>query len=313
MGNADFPVLVGRAGQGEAIMKATAFMAIHMYTIGRLERSVMQCTYGCQTEECKQEATGALDEAVAYYAGSLADHNKENNTGVLLFALAENRAHNFRTAGHELGTKDSGTAYVNIHVVNRFRELQSFLKAGDVDSCKKAFDTKKEIIRLMKIPLIQSVLGYAYIRDRDELRDEDEIEKTEAKGATYAASVIPYIHHCNPKSAETLYNHMKIGSNKDKVNYIDIKHAFESTYECLGITCAEVGGIWNGADYVPDASPCGVDVNKSHRSAYFWSFASITGLAIAALLFIRYRKRKNAANKKELMCEGNIHAVSEIA
>jgi hypothetical protein len=311
-GNANFAELVGRPGQGEAIMKGTAFLAIFMTTIGRLELSVVNCEIGCFTDQCKQDSIRSLDEAIAFYTGSLlADDSTENSTGVLFYSLAENRAHNFRTSGHDLGTKANDTAYVNIHVVNRFRDIQGLIQAGNSDSCNQAIQSKNEIIRLMKIPLIQSVLGYAYIRDHDDLRDEDEIEKTEVKGASYVATVLPWIDHCNPREADFIYEQMKVGSAKDSVNYIAIKNAFENVYDCLGITCAEVGGIWNGNEYLPDASPCGLNGKKKAGRISGITIGVFLCAVLALIYFIQYRRRKLAP--REMMCQGSINAVSEIA
>jgi hypothetical protein len=293
-------------------MKGTAFLTILMTAIGKLERSLVNCEIGCFDDQCKEDAVHFLDEAVAYYTGSLlATNSAENSTGVLFFSLADNRAHNFRTAGHELGTKSDDMSYVNIHVMNRFREIQGFIRAGNTDSCNQALVGKNEILRLIRIPLIQSVLGYAYIRDRDDLRHEDEIEKTEVKGASYVATILPWISMCNPKEADVVYEHLKVGSGKESVNFKAIKAALESTYTCLAVTCAEVGGIWNGNEYLPDAAPCGLGRPKKAGRASGITIAVLLCAAIAFVYFIRYRRRKLAP--REMMCQGNINAVSEIA
>lgn len=52
---------------------------------------------------------------------------------------------------------------------------------------------------------------------------------------------------------------MKIDSaDPMAVPYADIKAAFESVYSCLGITCAQVGGIYVGSTtyYAAGAEPC---------------------------------------------------------
>merc|ERR1719375_2529028 len=38
--------------------------------------------------------------------------------------------------------------------------------------------------------------------------------------------------------------------------FVKVKQAFESTYACLGITCADVGGIVSGTHYYESAWPC---------------------------------------------------------
>lgn len=303
--------MVSRFGQGEAIMKGTVMLSVYMYTIGRLEESVVNCEIGCTSGDCKLKAAHTLDEAMAYYAGSLAINNTDNTTGVFLYGLADNRAHNFRTSGPTQDQAD-GTSSANLLFVQHLKDMQSALAKADASSCAQATEIKNEIIRLMRIPLIQSVLGYAYIRDRDELRDEDEIEKTEAKGATYAAAVLPYVHHCNPKSAESLYNQMRIGSDTQQVSYIAVRKAMESAYNCLNITCTEVGGIWDGQVYVPDGAPCTSTDASSKGSPFLTTFIVLIALVAVAFVVIRYR-RKKSNHRQEFSSQGNIHAVSEIS
>lgn len=311
LGNADFSQLASRYGQGEAIMKGTVVLSVYMYTIGRLEESVVNCQIGCMTADCKLKATHNLDEAVAYYAGSLSMNNTDNTTGIFLYGLADNRAHNFKTSGPSEDS-DTGTASVNLQIIQHLNDMQSALAKGDSASCAQATAIKKEVIRLMRIPLIQSVLGYAYIRANDDLKDEDEIEKTEAKGAAYTAAVLPYVYNCNPKSAQTLYDQMRIGSDSSAVNYMLIRKALESSYSCLNISCVEVGGIWDGQQYAPDAAPCSSSGGQAKGSRFLKTFLSLVALVTVAMIFIRYRTKRRT-NRKDFMSQGNIHAVSEIS
>ena len=39
-------------------------------------------------------------------------------------------------------------------------------------------------------------------------------------------------------------------------NFSAVKSAFEDVYACLGITCAQVGGLLNGAAPYPGAEAC---------------------------------------------------------
>eukprot|EP00965_Chrysotila_dentata_P153624 5077444-Pleurochrysis_carterae.AAC.1 len=49
---------------------------------------------------------------------------------------------------------------------------------------------------------------------------------------------------------------MRIGA--PLTSWSAVKAAFERNYECMGITCAEVGGLWDlsGSRYFPGATPC---------------------------------------------------------
>lgn len=312
LGNADFATVEGRLGRGEALLKGAVFMNLYMYIIAKLEMAVK----ACQAQE-HHIALLNLDEAVAVYAGSLADKSVEGDTGVFMYGLANSRALNFRTAGHQ-GNHDTGTAFVNVKIVDQFKHIQVAYQSLNATACVDAAARTEIIANLMKVPIIQSVLAYAYIRDRDEQKDEDTMEKAEGKGAAYTAAILPYIHKCNSMDATILYEQMSIGSDTDEVNFQLVKSALERTYECLNVTCADVGGVWDTDTqmYSKDARPCGLPSEKSGLNA-----GGIFGIAAAAIicafLFIRYRKRnfwpRKSPKSVEDMSVGTIAAVSEIS
>ena len=139
------------------------------------------------------------------------------------------------------------------------------------------------------------------------------------------ASILPYIQHCSGnKNAEFLYNQMRVNSERENVDYKQVKRVIESSYDCLRLTCAEVGGIWNGKEYAADASPCGIDDGSNAAGAILKTFAFLICCGLFAFLFIRYRRNRRQSggsrnifrrNQKELSFEQNqnIAAVSEIA
>merc|ERR1711988_1222418 len=86
----------------------------------------------------------------------------------------------------------------------------------------------------------------------------DDGPKAKAEGAVFAASVLPLVNHCNPGSASTIFSNMRVGASS--TTWSDVKSAFESNYACLGISCAEVGGLWDGSTYSAFASPCSEEV-----------------------------------------------------
>ena len=46
--------------------------------------------------------------------------------------------------------------------------------------------------------------------------------------------------------------------HSSKPNFKDVKSAFERNYGCMGITCQEVGGLYDSVkrDYFPGTNPC---------------------------------------------------------
>jgi hypothetical protein len=106
----------------------------------------------------------------------------------------------------------------------------------------------------MTVPLVQGTLRYAY---RVGTIAADQSTKNAAEGSTFAAALLPLVNYCNPASAATVAGEMKFGlfnvdtSLADYPDFAAVKTALESTYPCLGITCAQVGGLQG---YEPDTS-----------------------------------------------------------
>jgi hypothetical protein len=89
--------------------------------------------------------------------------------------------------------------------------------------------------------------------------------KNAAEGATFSAAVLPLVHHCSPEAAATISDNLKFGlfpdggSAADTTRYSNfgaVKSAFEDVYACLGIECAQVGGLLNGTAPYPGAEAC---------------------------------------------------------
>merc|ERR1712066_19915 len=65
---------------------------------------------------------------------------------------------------------------------------------------------------------------------------------------------LPIVHGCSATDAATIYENMKIGSTATGY-WASVKAAFENNYACMGITCAEVGGIYASGSYKSGAEP----------------------------------------------------------
>ena len=80
----------------------------------------------------------------------------------------------------------------------------------------------------------------------------------------FAAAVLPLLHACNMEASEVISTNLKFGLFPSGVtadttrysNFGAVKAAFENVYACLGITCAQVGGLLNGAAPYAGAEAC---------------------------------------------------------
>lgn len=288
-GNADFS-RYGYEGKTEAIKKGTAYMNVWMYMIREMEDALDDCQEGCTLANCNDDPVSAWDEAVAFYTGSLEGVDGEGE-GKLLHELADKRCANFKTCG-EFASELSGISHVNLDIFHEFDLGASKILRGE---CSAAREQKEKIETMMAVPLIQGAIRYAYITDRDATAGE----KAEAEGATFAAAVLPLVHACNEEAAATIYDNLKVGQGLT-ANFADVKNAFESTYECLGIRCEDVGGLYDTATgtYYAGAEPCG---SSSSSSANVGLIVGLTvgGVVFLALVFLVSRRRRSAASDKQ--------------
>merc|ERR1711933_133003 len=103
------------------------------------EHAIDLCYRGCPDGDSNcgnDRAVFAMDEAVAFYTGSLEGESFTESTGVLMYNLADKRCKNFKTCG-EGGDMDTGVAYVNHEV---FDEFQSMQRALIGEECGKAVE-----------------------------------------------------------------------------------------------------------------------------------------------------------------------------
>jgi hypothetical protein len=306
-GNADFAGY-NKEALTEAISKGSAYMSVLMYVIREMEDAIYTCTIA------DAEAVHSLDEAVAFYAGSLEGRDGSGN-GVLVYNLADKRSIDFRTAG-EKGNEMTGTSYVNIQVVKEFQRAQLFLLERD---CESAEITKRNIVNYMKVPLVQGVLRYAYIREYLTPTEEEVAEVAEAEGATFAAALLPWLHDCDSVDADIVYDITRIGSaNKQVGGFKRVKKALERNYKCMGITCGDVGGLWTADGYAPNAKPCGNGAAGAAAGAEDSNVGKIIGsiIGVSLGLCLLFFAMWSACSSKETgssKASGNIAAVSEIS
>lgn len=316
-GNNDFTIFEERMGTGEAMKKGIAYLHVWMTVVRHLSAAVELCG--------QPQAAAELDKAVALYTGSLTT-DPDETSGILLYGLADVRSHQFRTAG-VVGELDSGTAHINVQVMSAFEELQGIFNAQQPSMCGSTVEqTKQAIINYMRVPLLQGVLRYTYIREFDMHEfNLDDSERTMAESATFAATVLPFVNECNPNAAKVLHEHTRVHATH--TDFATVKRALEKTYNCLNVSCDLVGGIWDREEqtYRRFGEPCGsmrMRTGGSGAAAGFFKFVGFSGaILFAGLVAYKYRhnmarcaaKRKSGPPSTPATFNGNIAAVAEIS
>jgi uncharacterized protein (DUF305 family)/plastocyanin len=223
--------------------KTSAYMNVWMYVVREFEDAIADCQAGCIN--CNDDPVHAWDEGVAFYTGSL-EGADGSGSGAMIYNLADKRCDDFGTC---IGDKGSA---VNLLLFEQFTLGRDALLGG---RCEDTKPIKKRIVELMSVPLVQGSLRYAY-----KVAHLQGKSKEKAEGAAFSAAILPRVHVCDASAAKIISDNMKIDSASPmEAGFKAVKDAFESTYECLGITCQDVGGlIVSGRVYHEGAEPCGL-------------------------------------------------------
>jgi len=250
-GNADFSAMVGTRGRGraEAFERGMIGLNLWMSVVQHLRRAVFSCSSGCSDTEGSDCALHDFDSAAALYVGILEEEDGQGE-GRMLYNLANEFSPIFKT-GLWAGNGTRGTAHVNLEALFFMEEAQSELLREDPD-CDIVESVVDNIIQLITVPLVQGTLIGAWRKASETISASQ--ESAISSTATFAACLLPLVDACSPSISQQLFDNIAIGS--EQMDFLTVKELLEVTYPCLGITCAQVGGIWNGTAYEQDAAPC---------------------------------------------------------
>ena len=256
-------------GKEQIIKKATAYIIIWMNVVREMEMALDDCQSLCTLDNCNSDGAYSWDMAVAYYTGTLEGDNG-TGPGKLAYALADQQCTNFRTCGSNADST-VGFSKVNLEISKNWNTGQGKVLRGD---CEAGRVDKDRIERLMYIPLIQGTLRYAWKTD-----NEAYSETAEAEGAVFAMAILPVVHRCDPVAAATIASNMEVGQ-KGTADFAAVKQAFESTYDCMGIDPAMVGGLYDAATqtYFEGAEPAAMKL----RDAASATLVGVLGVACVA-------------------------------
>jgi hypothetical protein len=273
--NNDFG-LYGYPGREQIIKKGTAYIVIWMYVIREMEDAIDDCKEACTIENCNDDPVHAWDEAVAFYTGTL-EGPDGSGSGKLAYALADKRCGNFKTCG-DLADSTTGGSKINMEIFRNFQIGVAKLNKGE---CASVRTEKENIETLMLIPLIQGTLRYAWKTDM-----EPYSEKAEAEGTIFALGCVPAVAKCDPAAAKIIADNLVVGQ-QGTCDFAAVKAAFESTYNCLGIDPAMVGGLYDAAlgEYFEGAEPGEPQPMMQVSAGSSLSMAVGAGIAAVTSLF----------------------------
>lgn len=168
----------------------------------------------------------AIDEAASLWIGSEQEAGSSSK-GWLMYQLTERMAEKF-------GTKKNSQARVNTEILKLFRSAKSIFSL--YGSCGQGSNTYRQvrviadkIVVQMTIPLIQSLIYYMSIDDKERIK-------------IYAKAALPRIVGCNMAMYQYLEDILINGAYESKM-FSSILRSLQGSYTCLGITCDDIGSF----------------------------------------------------------------------
>jgi len=232
---------------------------INQYTTALLEMYQLM-------EKAVQEVKGGCISYVNKNSGEMPCHNATDtwdNAAAVQDGpnyLGTKRCKNYLTCGWDYNNTDT-IAIANQKVLNLFQVGQSAIRTGDVVGVKGII---KLIQSAQLVSYIQGVGRYAQkIADFDPPCVMD-FNKEYAEGMAFSTGMLPQLYQCDRSAALTVDKtfQLKAGncfpdvvSTKD-FTIEDFLGVLRKNYQCLGVTCEDVGGLWDGEKYYAGAGPC---------------------------------------------------------
>jgi hypothetical protein len=255
----------------QMVKKGAVYMNTWIYALHELYSAVKKCK-----DDNIALATGAphaWDEYWAFYAGTLAGPDGMKS-GQLSYALADKRQGNFGTGINNQeplptwrATDDGANSNVNAALLAMTRAGWVNVKNGDCDDAEAKIPL---MLNQMTVPLVQGTLRYAWKSDP---KGNDESFSSEGKALAelnaFGMAIVARVNTCNPADAAIIAKNIAypdmLDENKPEEivpdGFAAVKAAFERNYECLGITCSDVGGLLVGetGEFVEGMEPCSDD------------------------------------------------------
>jgi len=242
--------------RAELAAKGTSYQAVWMAVVRGFEDAAAQCVAANGTGV--NATSAAWDEAWALYAGSLEGLDGSGD-GYLLHSLAEKRCLQFATCDAD------GKAIANVKALMAAKAGLDAMRKAD---CSGVAEQIPGLVRQMTIPEVQGMVRYAYLADPAvnggscDTTGACTYDKAWAEAWAFAAAVLPQIDACDSFVAAEIAENLDVDTPVGTPlvdGFAYVKGLVESVYDCLGITCDEIGQYLqdDGTAY-PGMEACGV-------------------------------------------------------
>eukprot|EP00927_Polykrikos_kofoidii_P039205 TRINITY_DN33635_c0_g1_i1.p1 TRINITY_DN33635_c0_g1~~TRINITY_DN33635_c0_g1_i1.p1 ORF type:complete len:742 (-),score=84.95 TRINITY_DN33635_c0_g1_i1:78-2303(-) len=259
-------------GRMAAVVAGSVQQGLVMRIFHELGMSIKSCNVAKTNGDGQNElnrATAHWDRAWGYFVGRMRSPLPER----LLYGLGDELCPMFGTCD---STKLSDAIFhpksrVNREMLDLFYQGLQQLRDFGGDGCFNSLLLKEAIGRKMLVPLFQDLIRLAYASDPKAgvRKSSDEIANftnataaAAARGWATARAVLPWLARCSEVAAEAVERNMRIVTDVEgriPDGYVAVKQAIEKAYICLGVRCADIGGVLVPGStnvYVKGLEPC---------------------------------------------------------
>jgi hypothetical protein len=201
--------------------EAVVVYNVWMYLAHELFQTLSNCKNKTVVD---MDGIHSIDEAVAYWIGD-GQVTGDGEQGHLLYALAEQM-------GERFGLDETGQSRTNTNILRLFNDAKSELSlptacSDDPETHPRLFHTVNKIVSWMTVPLVQGLIHNLYQNDKDRVK-------------LYGRAVWPLVAGCSDSTFTTLKDKL-FTADFNVIEVDDIVARIETTYECLGFTCDDIG------------------------------------------------------------------------
>lgn len=216
--------------------QATTILIVSMYASHMLWDGLQDCVAVQEGYEPEADKTGkvnpkqSFDKFMGLYIGAGQTLAPEWE-GDMLYELAQ-------AGGDLFDTTDSeGEAFVNAAIKEHYQSIQRIMSQNNYcrtdESLEQLWVLVNRIIAKMSVPPIQMLIH--------SMSQLDQVHKVRM----YALSVVPQLSQCQPSVHRKLKDYL-LDKEYEEKDFDKILELLQQSYECLGITCEDVGEYKDG-------------------------------------------------------------------
>ena len=255
-------------GLQNVIQLGTVILTLVQYIIRNVDVAIEECIICVNMNDSTSDCgVSLIDEAAAYYVGSLQSSLANSYEGYLLYGTADRLCQLFNTCDGTITVDDStvstsrantiallqqltvSTSRVNMIALQQLTNLQANIQSRLCND-----DTtmlyRQILVSQLFVPIVQGLIRSVHYTEQSIVSDYCSADAT-----MYAAAILPLVNNCTgSKDAKLLFDQTK-PNRASRTNATLVNEILQRSYDCLGISSNDIGTF--DADMMVEWGRCG--------------------------------------------------------